>query len=330
MTKNAFLILAHEDHLHLKKLVESINYKCTIYIHIDAKKDIDIFKNHLKGFENVHFIKNRQSVYWGGYNMVKATLALIEEAIQSKEDYGHLVLISGNDYPVVSPNKIYDYFSSYRGTELIRGYAIEESNCKHCMNRVIKYNYFDGKSNSKILNRLIRKIQSILHLPFNKKTYISINGEKSTIISGSQWWGITTECAKYILKTIEDNDKIETYFKSSFAPDELFFHTIIFNSPFSLKTLNKEVEAYTGKWHWNNFHYLNTDALECPPNPTLKSNFKKLKSKIPFKNGYTGSTDFLMEKDFDKIENNNYIFIRKVNSAHSLKLIDRIDKTLEK
>lgn len=331
MKKNAYLILAHDDIEHLKRLVKSINYECDVFIHLDAKKDIDILKKEFKSFDNLVFIKERLPIYWAGYNMVEATLNLIKVAVGTKENYGHLILISGNDYPTVSSKELHNYFSINEGIEIIRGYSIVESQCKHCINKVVRYHSFDGVGNSKIFNRIVRSTKNLFFSGIRKNSYVYINNKKSQIVSGSQWWAITLDCAKYVLETIEKNPNIHKYFENSVAPDEMFFHTIIFNSSFSTCTCMHGIEPYTGKWHWNNFHYLNTNGLECPEKISMIDDiYNRIKKIFKSKGKYIGSTKFFNEKDIDSILNTNFIFLRKVNTENSKLLLDMIDKKKEK
>jgi len=51
-------------------------------------------------------------------------------------------------------------------------------------------------------------------------------------VGRSQWFTITGESAAYILTYLRDEKWITNYFKLSWAPDEIIFHTILFNSPF--------------------------------------------------------------------------------------------------
>ena len=71
----AFLNLCHTD----PAIVERVANKLTkdpdfdMYIHVDAKSDIAPFEERLKDNSQVHFLKNRYKVYWGGYNAILAT-----------------------------------------------------------------------------------------------------------------------------------------------------------------------------------------------------------------------------------------------------------------
>jgi hypothetical protein len=49
---------------------------------------------------------------------------------------------------------------------------------------------------------------------------------------GSQWWALTRACVAHCVATAAD-PKFCAPFNFMFAPDEIFFHTIVHNSPFA-------------------------------------------------------------------------------------------------
>jgi hypothetical protein len=54
----------------------------------------------------------------------------------------------------------------------------------------------------------------------------------------SQWFTITTEAVSYILEFLDQNPDYKKYFMYSWAPDEMIFQTILYNSPFKEHMVN--------------------------------------------------------------------------------------------
>jgi hypothetical protein len=50
--------------------------------------------------------------------------------------------------------------------------------------------------------------------------------------SGHTWWTLTREACQYIIDFEKSNQSVVRYFEDTFAPEEMFFHTILGNSPF--------------------------------------------------------------------------------------------------
>lgn len=297
MKKIAYLILAHSDSTHLKRLIENIDYKCDIYIHVDKKANIEDFKNKIKDKSNIYFSDNRFDIQWGGFNMINATKEMIKKALIKDNDYCHLVLLSGMDYPIKNKEEIYKFFNSNKDVEFIRGFDINESGSKIDKNRICKYWFWDiNLYNLKFINKVLKKVMHYLAWPFNKSNLIK--GELSPCF-GSQWWAITPTCAKYVIDYSDKNKEIDRYFKYSYAPDELYFHTIIFNSEFKERTMNKDIEINKGHWDWANIHHID---------PSLAKYF----------------TDV----DFNELKNSNKLFVRKVNTENSLELLNMMDEMI--
>ena len=54
----------------------------------------------------------------------------------------------------------------------------------------------------------------------------------------SQWFTLTPESAAYIVKYLRENPSVSRFFRLSWAPDELIFQTILYNSEFRDKMVN--------------------------------------------------------------------------------------------
>lgn len=234
MQKHAYLILAHNEFELLKKLIETLDYEYNdIYIHIDknakdfnAKKIIENIKK-----SNIYFIKRRK-LEWGGYSIVNAELALIEKAAEKSYSYYHL--LSGVDYPLMSQQKIHEFFEKNAGKEFIK--INQYSYNPEIFHYRIKYYHFFqeklGRGNKKniyhFLNRISLKIQTILNVDRRKK-------QNWVYKKGSQWFSITEEFVGYIL---EKKKLIKKQFKYTSCGDEIFLQTVLWNSKFRDRKAN--------------------------------------------------------------------------------------------
>lgn len=329
MDKIAYLILSHSDSKHLKRMINVLDNNSDFFIHIDLKADIEQFKQEISK-ENVYFIEDRVPIYWGGFNMVDATKKLIKKALEKSNQYTHLVLLSGNDYPIKSSKEIYEFLCSMKGREIIRAYYIDESNCEHCYDKIQTYRFNDlNMFKINFVNKVLKKLLTYMFSFIKKKEYIDINGDKIRVCYGSQWWAITPECASFILEYSQKNRKIDKYFKTSFAPDEMYFHTIIFNSKFKKNTLNEGIEKYDKKWKWNNIHYLDSSTISCGDviKESIINDIKKIINRKKYI--YAGSIKFFDETHYNQIINSNQYFVRKVNTEISTNLLDKIDANLK-
>ena len=135
-------------------------------------------------------------------------------------------------------------------------------------------------------------------LGFRRKPYLLVDGKQWDIYFGSQWIGLTRGCAEYVMKQLQTNKPLVRLFKSSYAPDELCVPTIVMNSPFADKAIRVNELDFAGA---TPLHYLNYE--EC-----------------------ILSYD---EKAFTAIVSSGKMFVRKIISGKSEKLVEMIKETWE-
>lgn len=294
MKKIAYLILAHADPKHFEKLVNAINYNARFFIHLDAKSDIKKFEQlSLPG--DLVFIKDRVRVSWGSISMVDATLNLMQEALNSGEDFTHLVLLSGADYPMQSNPVIYDTFARNPQHEFIKYIDMRQS--AHYIKQ-IKQKWFKEQL-FHTSNKFLRNCDKTIRQLANKLQLHNRWDNAVVPYFGSQWWAFTPGCANYILKYVKDQPEYYNNNKHSFSPDEHFFHTVVGNSPYSEKCDGLLPYEGRGTWRTANLHIIHHSL-----------------------------TKWYTIDDWDEIKSSDKLFIRKVNSTVSGELIDLIDKKI--
>ena len=112
--------------------------------------------------------------------------------------------------------------------------------------------------------------------------------------AGSAWWTLSYEAIEYIILKIDKNPKILSYFKRVILPEEIFFQTILLNSPLKNTTVN------------NNLRY------------------------IPWEKG-TPHPKILKVSDFNEIINQDNFFARKFDLDIDSEIIQLIsEKILQK
>ena len=215
-----YLILVHSNYNHLESLIDSLDGEnVSFFIHIDKKTD-SIYQTSKN---NVYIIKQRNSIYWGGFGMIKATLDLLRCA-KDKKNGGYYVLLSGVDFPIRSNNRIREVLS--RGKEYIN---ILPGPLEHKPMDRYEYHHFDIERRDNpsgfkyYVCRLLEKFQK----RFKIKREIPYK-----LFVGSQWFALSDNCIEFILNKLENDKNYIKYFKWVFIPDEVFFQTIIGNSKF--------------------------------------------------------------------------------------------------
>lgn len=106
--KVAFIILAYKNPVQVRVLIEHLLYpNHFFFIHIDKRVDIRPFVEELRMYQDRVYWVDRETSYWGSYQCVKALLNGLRQAIEySKVQFDYFIHLSGQDFPVKSPDVI--------------------------------------------------------------------------------------------------------------------------------------------------------------------------------------------------------------------------------
>lgn len=222
--KIAYLVQTHRNPELLKRKIKILSSEdFAFFIHVDKKSDINNF-SEICG-DNVFFCRERVPVYWAEYSMVEAILILMRQALDGPQKYDYLILSTGSDYPLRHREYVHDYLERNRGKEFIS--SIKMTNEEGCL-QIPQINTFRIQS-SQPVSRLIMRIINQLHVV--RRDYRKHLGNLEPYF-GNAGWALTREACRYLLEFVENNPSFCDYFKKAFAPDEMFFHTILGNSVF--------------------------------------------------------------------------------------------------
>lgn len=258
--KLAHLILAHKDPELLERLVKRLQHpNADIFIQLDTKANIGDFK-YIENITNAQFIKDRTNIGYCCYSSIDATLRAMEEILLLKNDYSHINLISGQDYPLKPVEVIQEYLFSKPDTTFIHIASIDNDEWTDGKARFTKYSFGDFKMPGKYhLQGLVNAIMPPRKLPASLKPY-----------GRSQWLTITPFCAQYVIDYIKDHPDVRHYFELVWAVDEVFFQTILGNSPHRSKLVN------------NNLRFIELDPGKRPINYTMADAVKLTTTKAFF------------------------------------------------
>ena len=219
--KLAHLILAHNQPLQLERLLHSLQHNdADIFIHLDKKTDSAPFQ-HLANIKNVYFIKNRINVYWGTYNIVKATFNSFKEVLNAGKNYQYLNLLSGQDYPLKPQQELHDFLNANPGKAFMN-YLLFETEWPDGLPRVRFYHF----NNFRLPGHFI--LQELVNKLFGQRTMPN----DMIPVGRSQWFTIPMECVKYIFEYWNSTPKLRHFIKLTWGPDEFIFQTILYNSPY--------------------------------------------------------------------------------------------------
>ena len=225
--RHAYLIMAHHKFDILEEVLKDIDDKRNdIFLHVDSKSKYFNSEKIARIVENgrLFFVK-RMNVYWGGYQQIECILSLLKAATDvGYHSYYHFMV--GVEYPLKNQDYIHRFFAENNGYEFI-GFDDYD---KKFIDRVRYYHLFNSYArNNNLLTKLLNKFR-LIAVGIQKKLNIDITRKYGVIFKkGNANWSITHELAIYVLSK---KTEIEKIYKHSFCGDELFIHTIVYNSKF--------------------------------------------------------------------------------------------------
>lgn len=287
--KHALLILWHKDAAQLERLLKFFDDDFDCFIHIDRKSRMTQSEREAleKAKGGLHLFC-KYNIRWGGISIVKAELFLLGKIIASGKEYDYIHFMSGQDYPIKKLCHIKNYFEEHNGYEFVEYMQLPSGKWEQGTLRRFRYylpnDFIDSQSpsGSKLSGKLVE---------WQRRLGIrrSIPDQFERLYGGSNWMSITGQCATYIVNNRKRHKAFYNRLKYTFAPDEVYFHTVILNSGFAQKTVN------------NN--------LRCIIWP---------------KSGASPLT--LTEREWWNIATSDRLFARKLDSKRSASLIALIDK----
>lgn len=287
--KQAILLTAYKDIAFIQRTIDAFNDDYSFYIHLDKKQNYDEADiAALKGNRKVKLVLKKYKIHWASVRHLEAILDLAREACKDKSiEYIHS--ITGQDFPVKSPEQISDFLAKNKGTEYIGAVKLP---CSHWIgggiNRIeyyTPYEYLNAKGKGSYLIKAMRTMQKIVG--FKRK----LPSEFSELYGGLIYFTLTRGAVNYCLNYLDENPHVFDRFKYTFSPEEILLQSILFNSPFKDRICNDNLRFMI----W---------SMRDGQSPAI-----------------------LDERDYEKIELSNAIFARKFDSKISSGLIDKLQKS---
>ena len=279
MTTQVFLIQAHKDLGQLNALVEQLrDDDFRVYVNLDRKCALDPAAVH----PSARLVRDRVDVHWGTFSQVQAVLNSLHQIVAEVPEFDKVVFLSAQDFPLLSNARLKEAFARHVDHELLDTVAIGTGPGQWAAGFRYQYFYRDDGSRMlrtacRIANRAMRATGLTRRLPGGMRPY-----------GGSSWWALSRACVQDILARVAREPGLVRFFRRCACPDEMFFQTLVMNSPFAPRVLGQ------------NFRYVQWPEHGAR-NPKI-----------------------LDEGDFERIAASRAHFCRKIDSEASAALLPRL------
>jgi hypothetical protein len=250
----AYLIRAHHAPAQLERLVRRLHTpRSRFYVHVNRRTDDAVYDEMVERLQDVERVSwlPRVSCYWGGFSLVQATLEGVRAVCEAPALPDHVVLLSGQDYPLRPAAQIEAFLEERKGKNFLPYWALpaeEWASERGGLDRV-RWMYLER----------VRVKTRLLRLPIPRRFPPGFRP-----FGGMAFWALTGGAVAYVGRFVRENPAVTRFFRFVKMPDELFFQTVLMNSP-----LRDTVEN-------ENLHYLDWSTPGAHPATFGKADLPKL------------------------------------------------------
>lgn len=221
-----YLILAHKNPRQLNRLIHALNDgQSCFFIHLD--KAVDRTPFHHIGADNTNvFFVQRERTSWGSYRIVSAILHGLNAIVEAQLNFTHVILLSGQDYPIKSNAFISRFTEQHADKSFIQYFQLpnyEKWEPNGGLYRVNKY-FIGLKKYELFCSRALNLLATYIPL-LQRRSYKGM-----LPYAGSMWWMMNRAAVQYVLGFLQKNPGYTAFHRYTFAPDEVFFQTLLLNA----------------------------------------------------------------------------------------------------
>lgn len=220
----AYIISAYRNLPQLARLVERVSTeRSVVYVHVDKKTDdaeYGVLERTCAGRPGVHLLE-RHVCHWGGFGHVRATLKGIDALLASGSDFEHVVLLTGQDYPIKPQAEIERFFAGHRGTSFM------------AYNELPSEWWSPRGGLDRIEYRHSRWRWHHLRLPWKRRFPAGL-----TAYGGGAYWNLSRACVEYVARFVRSRPDVLDFFQHVDIPDETFFQTVLMSSELAGSVVN--------------------------------------------------------------------------------------------
>lgn len=195
---------------------------CPVVVHVDRRVKLETYARfcaNVGDLPNVRFAR-RHRCEWGGWGLVKATLATSALMLEEFPDTSHVILTSGACLPLRPVSELRAYLQARPRTDFIESANIED--VPWAVGGLNEERFtlrfpFSWKRQRRLFDRYVRLQR---RLKFSRKIPDGLVPHM-----GSQWWCLTRETLAAILNDPE-RPRYDRYFRRVWIPDESYFQTL--------------------------------------------------------------------------------------------------------
>lgn len=226
----AYLVSAYKLPENLVRLVTRLAADGeSVVVHVDKRAPTAVHRLMAAPFEdvpNVHFLPSHRSPY-ASYGHVQTTVKGLSLLHRIADPYDFVVLLTGQDYPIKPLAAARAQLASHLGQTFMEHFPLPaESWHRGGLPRLERWHFSTPHGLHAVRRSWLRPL-----VPQGLPLDLAPHG-------GSGYWTMCRDHAEYALDFVGRNPAYTRFFRRAGIPDEIFFQTILMNSPHAAAVVN--------------------------------------------------------------------------------------------
>lgn len=232
----AYVVSAYKRPAQLGRLLRSLaTPNASFAIHVDRKTRPSVFRAMQEasdGVAGVQFLERHVS-HWGGFGHVRATLKGLAHVVESGDPFDYLVLLTAQDYPLRPAERIEEHLGGAGGRSFLSHFPLPFPLWKPRggLDRFEDWHYVGYR-------------HLHLALPLRRKLPGGLQA-----FGGGPYWCLARPVVEHVYDFVGRNPEYVRFFEHVYVPDELFFQTIVLNSPHAESVVNDDLRFIDWSGH---------------------------------------------------------------------------------
>jgi hypothetical protein len=252
----AYIVLAHRLPDQLVRLVHRLDGEHAIFlVHVDKRAPRDAFAAAIRELERHPRVRllERRRCERSGFGTVAVPLEAFRELLDERLPFDHAFRLSGQDYPIKSNREILEFLERNKERSFLQAMPVGQRSPSGWSER----DWYEWKLRYRRWHYRRSGVRLVLPLARRVPRGLEPWG-------GEACWCLTSDCVRYAHEFARRERGFVRFFEHVDKPDEMFFQTILMNSPHERHVIREDVH-YTdwseGRSHPSTFTVADFERL---------------------------------------------------------------------
>jgi hypothetical protein len=243
----AYVVMAHTAPRQFCRMVDRLDDgQARFLIHVDQRSPRTVYEQArriLAGNPNVTFVRRRPCRRCT-FDQVAVTLRALHHLVHDARPADYAILLTGQDYPLKPTDAITAHLERSNRACFLHAFPMDDpTRSEWPPSEVMRYRDWHLWVNG-----------AHIRVPLNRR----IPGQPDPY-GGSAYWALPFDAVVYLCDFVARERRFVRFFHHVHDPDEIFFHTILMNSP-----LRERVKSLTAP-RCHGLHYIDWSAKQGRP-----------------------------------------------------------------